>query len=200
MKIFSNFVVLFNSNNMNYSLLTILGIVVLLVIIITLIYNKLIKLKNLMQEAWSAIDVFLKKRHDLIPNLVEIVKGYAAHEKSTLEDLTRFRSEAMQAKDQASRMESENNLGKALSQFFVVVENYPTLKANANFLDLQHQLADIENELAMARRYYNGTVRINNIYIERFPSNLIANIFHFVKGEFFTTNENEKTVPDVSFQ
>jgi len=185
---------------MNYSLLTILGIVVLLVIIITLIYNKLIKLKNLMQEAWSAIDVFLKKRHDLIPNLVEIVKGYAAHEKSTLEDLTRFRSEAMQAKDQASRMESENNLGKALSQFFVVVENYPTLKANANFLDLQHQLADIENELAMARRYYNGTVRINNIYIERFPSNLIANIFHFVKGEFFTTNENEKTVPDVSFQ
>jgi LemA protein len=184
---------------MNYSLIICLGIIVLLVIIVVSIYNKLIGLKNRMQEAWSTIDVCLKKRHDLIPNLVETVKGYAAHEKNTLVELTRYRSEAMQAKDRASQMESENNLGKALMQFFAVVENYPDLKANANFLDLQHQLTDIEDELSMSRRYYNGTVRENNICIERFPSNIIASMFHFAKGEFFAINENEKAVPTVSF-
>jgi LemA protein len=162
-------------------------------------YNKLVKLKNQMQEAWSIIDVLLKKRYDLIPNLVEIVKGYAEHEKSTLEHLTLLRSEVKQAKDQQSRIESENNLGKGLMQIFVVVEKYPNLKANTNFLELQRQLSDIENELAMSRRYYNGTVRVNNIYVERFPSNIIAGLFHFTKGEFYKTNENEKIVPDVSF-
>jgi len=184
---------------MVYSFLILSGIVVLLLIVCIAMYNKLVKLKNLMQEAWSVIDVFLKKRHDLVPNLVETVKGYAAHEKNVLDNLTRFRSEAMQAKDSASRMESENNLGKALTQFLAVVENYPALKANDNFLDLQRQLADIESELAMSRRYYNGTVRENNIYIERFPSNLIAGMFHFGKGLFFTADETEKTLPDVSF-
>ena len=188
------------SDNMNYTLIITLSIVVLFVIVFTLIFNKLVKLKNLMQEAWSIIDVCLKKRCDLVPNLVETVKGYAAHERSTLEELTRFRSEAMQANDRSNRMDLENKLGKSLKQLFVVVENYPALKANTNFLELQRQLADIENELAMARRYYNGTVRENNIYIERFPSNLIAGMFSFAKGKFFTADENEKIVPDVSFQ
>ena len=182
---------------MNYLLIISLSIIVLLVIIITLMYNKLIRLKNQMQEAWSITDVFLKKRHDLIPNLVDTVKGYTAHEKSILEHLTRLRSEAMQANDYANRVESENNLGKAITQFFAVIENYPDLKANENFLDLQHQMVDIENELSMARRYYNGAVRENNIYVERFPSNIVAGMFHFVKGDFYTTNE--KVVPDVSF-
>ena len=167
---------------MNYLLIITLGIFVLLVLIIALMYNKLVKLKNHIQEAWSIIDVFLKKRHDLIPNLVDIVKGYAEHEKRTLEELTGFRSEAMKAKNLTGRIESENNIGKGLMQIFAVVEKYPDLKANANFLDLQRQLADIENELSMARRYYNGTVRVNNIYIERFPSNIIAGMFQFTKG------------------
>lgn len=184
---------------MNYSLIISLCIALLLVIVLIAMYNKLVGLKNRMQEAWSIIDVCLKKRYDLVPNLVETVKGYAAHEKTTLEELTRFRSDAMQAKNQASRMESENNLGKALTQFLAVVENYPDLKANANFLELQHQLADIENELSMSRRYYNGTVRENNIYIERFPSNIVAGMFRFSKGEFFTADENEKSLPNVSF-
>ena len=186
-------------DNMNYSLIISLSIVALLVIIFIAMYNKLVKLKNQMQEAWSIIDVLLKKRYDLIPNLVEIVKGYTEHEKSTLEHLTLLRSEVMQAKDQQSRIESENNLGNGLMQIFVVVEKYPNLKANTNYLELQHQLSDIENELSMSRRYYNGTVRVNNIYIERFPSNIIAGLFHFSKGEFYKTNENEKIVPDISF-
>ena len=186
-------------DNMNYSLIISISVVVLLIIVLITMYNKLVKLNNQMQEAWSIIDVLLKKRYDLIPNLVEIVKGYAEHEKSTLEHLTLLRSEVMQAKDQQSRIESENNLGKGLMQIFVVVEKYPNLKANTNFLELQRQLSDIENELSMSRRYYNGTVRLNNIYIERFPSNIIAGLFHFTKGEFYKTNENEKIVPDVSF-
>ena len=188
----------YDFDNMNYLLIITLGTIVLLVLVIALMYNKLIKLRNHIQEAWSIIDVFLKKRHDLIPNLVDTVKGYAEHEKRTLEELTRFRSEAMQAKNLTGRIESENNIGKGLMQIFAVVEKYPDLKANTNFLDLQRQLIGIEEELSMARRYYNGTVRVNNIYIERFPSNIIAGMFQFTKGEFYKANENEKIVPDIS--
>jgi len=177
----------------------ILGVLIVLIIVIASIYNKLVKNRNLMQEAWSGIDVFLKKRHDLVPALVETVKGYAAHEKTTLEDITRYRSEAMRAKDTEAQVASENRLANALSNLFVVVEKYPDLKANVNFLRLQQQLADLEHDLESSRRYYNGTVRINNIYVESFPSNLIAGWFKFGKGVFFAVDTSEKEVPQVSF-
>jgi LemA protein len=150
-----------------------------------------------MQEAWSAIDVFLKKRHDLVPNLVETVKAYSAHEKATFEEITRYRSEAMQAKNTESQVVSENQLGKSLANLLVVVEKYPDLKANVNFLKLQQQLTDLEHDLEASRRYYNGTVRINNTYIESFPLNIIAGMFIFKKGVFFAADSSEKEVPQI---
>jgi LemA protein len=180
-------------------IITIFAILVIIFIVVVSIYNKLVKFKNRMQEAWSDIDVYLKKRHDLIPNLVKTVKGYAAHEKQTFKEITHCRSEAMQAKDRETQMESENGLGKALGRLMAVAENYPDLKANINFLDLQKQLSVIEEELSLSRRYYNGTVRENNIYVERFPSNLIAGMFRFAKGTFFEMDKTEKNVPSVSF-
>lgn len=182
------------------TLLVFLGILIFMIVWIGTTYNKLVGLKNHMKEAWSVIDVCLKKRYDLIPNLVEIVKGYATHEKQTFESITRYRSEAMQAKDQGSRMQSEAGLGKALVQLLAVAENYPELKANSNFTDLQRQLTELENDLSMARRYYNGTVRENNIYVESFPSNIIAGMFNFQQGQFFEIEQAEKEVPKVSFQ
>jgi LemA protein len=170
------------------------GIVIALIIAGIAVYNKLVKNRNLMQEAWSGIDVFLKKRHDLAPNLVEAVKGYAAYEKSTLDDIIRLRSEAMQAKNTEAQIASENLLGKALSNLLLVVEKYPDLKANAGFLRLQQQLADLEHDLESSRRYYNGTVRINNIAIESFPSNMIAGMFNFQKGVFFAADSSEKEI------
>ena len=181
------------------ALAIIFGILLIVVIAIISIYNKLVTLKNRMQEAWSGIDVYLKKRHDLIPNLVSTVKGYAAHEKQTLEEITHFRSQAMQAQDQGTRIASETGLGQALGRLMAVAENYPDLKANINFLELQKQLSTIEEELSLSRRYYNGTVRENNIYIERFPSDIIANMFRFAKGTFFEIAQTETAVPNVSF-
>ncbi len=183
---------------MIYSLI-IAAIIVITLIVVVVIYNQLIANKNRMQEAWSGIDVFLKKRYDLIPNLVETVKGYAAHEKSTFEEITRYRAEAMQAKNPQEQVESEKGLRKALANLFAVAENYPELKTNANFQQLQQQLADLENDLESSRRYYNGTVRENNIYIESFPSNIIAGMFHFEKGEFFIIDSKEKELPKVNF-
>ena len=176
-----------------------IGVLVIFAMITIVVYNKLVKYKNLMQEAWSAIDVFLKKRHDLVPNLVETVKGYAAHEKTMFEDITRYRSEAIQAKNPQAQVALENHLGKALANLFVVVENYPDLKANVNFLRLQQQLTDLEHDLEASRRYYNGTVRMNNIYVEKFPSNIIAGMFNFPKGVFFAAGSSEKEVPQASF-
>ena len=181
-----------------------IGLIILVVFLIIVVwvisaYNKLVKFKNLMQEAWSGIDVFLKKRHDLAPNLVEIVKGYAAHEKQTFEEVTRLRSQAINATGQEAQMESEAGLGMALGRLMVVAERYPELKANTNFLELQQQLAKLEEDLSLSRRYYNGTVRENNIYIEKFPSNIIAGMFNFKKGQFFEIENAEKTVPQVSF-
>jgi len=176
-----------------------LGIVVILIIALIVVYNKLVKNKNLMQEAWSVIDVFLKKRHDLVPTLVEAVKGYAAYEKATFELIIRCRSEAIQAKGAEAQITSENHLGKALQNLLVVVEKYPDLKASDNFLRLQQQLVDVEHDLESARRYYNGTVRVNNIYVEKFPSNIIAGMFNYGKGVFFAADASEKTVPQSSF-
>jgi len=178
------------------------GVLVVLIIAVTIVYNKLVNNRNMMQEAWSGIDVFLKKRHDLVPLLVETVKSYAAYEKMLFEEITRCRAEAVQCRDVArnvsQQVTSENSLEKALARLFVVVENYPDLKANTNFLRLQQQLTDLEHDLESSRRYYNGTVRINNIFVERFPSNIIAGMFHFSKGVFFAADASEKEVPQVS--
>lgn len=152
-----------------------------------------------MQEAWSIIDVYLKKRHDLAPTLVDIVKGYSQHEQNTLEEITRYRSEALQANRQEVQITSESRLTTQLDRLLVVAEKYPELKANENFLNLQKQLSSLENDLEKARRYYNGTVRENNIALESFPTNIIGNLFSFQKGLFFQAGTNEKSTPEISF-
>jgi len=181
------------------TLIIFLAVLLITAMAVISIYNKLVMLKNRMQEAWSGIDVYLKKRHDLVPNLVATVKGYATHEQQTLEEITRFRTQAMQAQDQGTRIASETGLGQALGRLMAVSESYPDLKANINFLELQKQLAAIEEELSLSRRYYNGTVRENNIRIESFPSNLIAGMFGFLKGTFFEIDKTQTAVPNVSF-
>jgi len=164
------------------------------------IYNSLVRLKNLVEEGWSGIDVQLKRRADLIPNLIETVKGYMGHERELLEKVTELRSKAMKAEKVGEKAKLEGELSRSLVNVLAVAENYPDLKANQNFLDLQEQLAKIEDEIQMARRYYNGTVRNLNIKIESFPSNIVANLFHFTKAEFFEVeDEADRKVPKVSF-
>lgn len=164
------------------------------------IYNKLIKLRNMKEEAWSGIDVQLKKRANLIPNLIESVKGYMGHEKSVLEEVTRLRSQAMNASGVDSKIAAESALTSMLGKFFALAENYPELKADQNFLDLQQQLASVENEIQMSRRYYNGTVRNLNVGIETFPNTIVATMFNFEKGEFFEVeDEADRAVPKVDF-
>ncbi len=182
----------------------VVGVVVALIVLVALyaigIYNKLVKLKNLVAEAWSGIDVQLKKRYDLIPNLVETVKGYAAHEKETLENVTRARAAAQQATTVEGHQTAEKNLSGALMNLIAVAERYPDLKANTNFLELQNMLGVVEGDLEKARRYYNGTVREQNTLIESFPSNLIASAFGFIKSVFFELeNPAEKNAPSVKF-
>ena len=181
------------------SLIVISSILVIAIITVISIYNKLVGFKNRMQEAWSGIDVFLKKGHDLVPALVSTVRAYAAHEQQTFEKITRYRSQAIHARGLEAQMESEAVLGQAIGQLMIVAESYPELKANVNFLELQKQLSVIEEDLSLARRYYNGTVRENNICIERFPSNIIAGMFRFEKGKFYEIDYLEKNVPEVTF-
>jgi len=165
-------------------------------------YNKLVALKNKVMEAWSGIDVQLKRRYDLIPNLVNTVKGYAAHESGTLEKVIQARNQAIsvQSTDVGGKAEAEVALSGALRQFFALSESYPDLKANTNFIDLQRSLMDIEDNLQGARRYYNALVRDNNTAVESFPSNLIANNFGFTKFEFFELDDPQERVnPTVQF-
>lgn len=177
-----------------------LGVLALLIIITISIYNKLIAKRNLMKEAWSGIEVFLKKRYDLIPNLVETVKGYAGHEKQLLEEVTALRSNAIKSSTPAEQINSEKILTQALGRLMVAVEAYPELKANENFKELQQQLSSIESELEMARRYYNGTVRENNNSVESFPGNIVAGAFKFEKGIFYEIeNAAHREAPKVSF-
>jgi LemA protein len=165
------------------------------------IYNRLVKLRTMVQEAWSSIDVMLKKRHDLIPNLVETVKGYATHEKETFEMVTRARSAAMSAGTVMEKEMAEKNLNQAMMNLNAVAEQYPDLKANTNFLQLQGELSALEGDIEKSRRYYNGTVRENNILVETFPSNLIANMFKFTKSVFFELdNIAERVVPSINFR
>ena len=182
------------------ALLVLLAFVVLVALYAVGIYNKLVKLKNLVAEAWSGIDVQLKKRYDLIPNLVETVKGYATHEKETFESVTRARAAAQQATTVEGQQAAEKALGGALVNLMAVAERYPELKANTNFLELQNMLSVVEGDLEKARRYYNGNVRELNTLIESFPSNVIANMFSFVKSAFFELdNPAEKVAPSVKF-
>jgi LemA protein len=163
-------------------------------------YNKLVKLRNLVQEAWSGINVFLKKRYDLIPNLVETVKGYATHERETFEKVTQARSNALEANSIHDKQTAEKQLNQALVNLLALSENYPELKANTNFQQLQSELTQLETEIEKSRRYYNGTTRDFNTLIESFPSNIVANMFHFEKSEFFELDSpEERIVPSVKF-
>jgi len=155
------------------------------------IYNGLVRLKVRTEEAWSDIDVQLKRRYDLIPNLLETVKGYAAHEKGVLEEVTRARTAAMGAQSMGDHSKAENMLTGALKSLFAVSENYPDLKANQNFLDLQHELRDAEDKIMAARRFYNANVRDLNTKMQVFPNNLIANSLGFSKRAFFELGEGE---------
>ena len=180
--------------------LSFLAVIAVLVAWFIGIYNKLIKLRNMKDEGWSGIDVQLKRRSNLIPNLIDSVKGYMGHEQSILEKVTELRTQAMNASSAGSKIAAESALSRTLGKLFAVAESYPDLKANQNFIDLQKQLAEIEDEIQMARRYYNGTVRNLNVGIETFPNSIVAGIFHFEQAEFFEIeNESERAVPKLDF-
>lgn len=164
------------------------------------IYNSLVRLRNRVKNAWSQIDVQLKRRHDLIPNLIETVKGYMTHERETLENITKARSAAVDASSVADKSKAETELSGALGKFNLVVENYPDLKANQNFLELQEELTSTENKISFARQAYNDQVLFYNNKIEMFPSNILAGMFNFAKEEFFEIEiEGEREVPKVEF-
>lgn len=180
--------------------LIILGIILLLVIWFIAIYNSLIRLRNQVDNAWSQIDVQLKRRYDLIPNLIDTVKGYMKHERELLEKITQYRVQAMNAQNFGERSKAEGMLGTALGNIMVAVENYPDLKANQNFLSLQEELASTENKISFARQNYNDQVLFYNNKIQMFPSNIVARIFNFIEREYFIVEaEEERQVPKVSF-
>jgi LemA protein len=170
-------------------LIVLLGVAVLVLLSGIALYNRLVRLRTTVRSSWSDIDVNLKKRYDLVPNLVETVKGYAAHERGVFENVTKARSMAMSASTPADKAKTENTFGEALKSLFAVAEAYPDLKANANFQQLQSQLKELEDNIEYARRYYNAVVRDYNISTETFPSNIIANQFKFEKDEFFELEE-----------
>jgi LemA protein len=177
----------------------ILIIVGVLLLIVLGIYNSLVRLRNRVKNSWSQIDVQLKKRYDLVPNLIETVKGYMKHEKETFTKITQLRSQAMSATDMSMKVKANNELTKALSGLNIAVENYPDLKASQNFLMLQEELAGIENKIAYARQFYNDSVMLYNNKIEMFPSNIFANMFNFKKEIFFEAPEIERQNVKVSF-
>ncbi len=177
----------------------ILVVIVLAILWLISVYNGLIKSKNRTDEAWSDIDVQLKRRHDLIPNLVETVKGYAKHEKELFENVTKARTMAMQANGAEDKGKAENMLSGTLKSLFAVAENYPELKANENFAKLQDELTDTENKIQAARRFYNGQVRDFNTKIQVFPTNMIAGMLKFKAFDFFEIEEQEKKNIEVKF-
>lgn len=163
----------------------ILGVAVLIILVFIAIYNGLVRRRNQAEEAWADIEVQLKRRYDLIPNVVEAVKGYASHEEGLLENVTKARTAAMGAHTAGEHANAENMLTGTLKTLFAVAESYPDLKANVNFLELQRELSDTENKIQASRRFYNTTVRDYNISLESFPSNMVAGAFGFVKKELF---------------
>lgn len=180
--------------------ISIVAVVVALTVLLVNIYNSLVVLKNRTKEAWSDIDVQLKRRHDLIPNLMATVKGYATHESGIFEKVAEARAAAMGAQTTEDKIAKENALSQTLKSLFAVVENYPDLKASANFMELQRELTDTEDKIQAARRFYNGNVRDLSIKIESFPSNIVANIFGFKPMALFeVAGEEERAVPKVDF-
>ncbi|MEQ8417862.1 MAG: LemA family protein [Imperialibacter sp.] len=177
----------------------IMGAAVVLFLYTISVYNRLVKNKNMAEEAWSGIDVQLKKRYDLIPSLVNTVKGYASHEKETLENVIKWRNMGVSANTVKDQENAEVGLSAVLGRLIALSENYPDLKANANFQDLQKQLSEIENAIQLSRRYYNGVVRDLNIAIESFPSNLVASSFAFSKKDFFEMDSAQREAPEVKF-
>ena len=171
------------------------GLVALVLASLVFIYNALVARRNRVEEAWSDIEVQMKRRFDLIPNVVETVKGYASHEKGVLENVTKARTQAMGAHTPEEHARAENMLTSTLKTLFAVAENYPDLKANANFLDLQRELADTENKIQAARRFYNTNVRDYNTMLESFPTNMIGGMFGFLKREFFDLEEEAAREP-----
>lgn len=181
----------------------IIYVIIALLVIIVLwfvgVFNAIVNLRNRTQEAWSDIDVQLKRRHDLIPNLVETVKGYAKQESSVFEKVTQARADAIQAKGPAESSEKENILSGALKSVFAVAENYPTLRSSENFQKLQDELTDTEDKIEAARRFYNGNVRDFNIKIQTFPNSFVAGMTGSKAFELFQTAEGEKELPEVKF-
>ena len=182
----------------------ILAVLFILVIITVFaligMYNSLVQLRNRVKNAWSQIDVQLKRRHDLIPNLVQTAKGYMTHEKETFTQITEARSKAVGANSVKDKSQAESSLSGALGNFMLVVENYPELKANQNFLALQEELTSTENKISFARQSYNDSVLFYNNKIQMFPSNIIASMFNFEANDFFELDDvKEKEVPKVSF-
>jgi LemA protein len=181
----------------------VLAVAVAIGVYVIYIYNRLVSTRQMSEEAWSGIDVQLKRRADLVPNLIETVKGYAAHERGVFEEVTelRTRAQAVPPGDVEARAKAESALSIGLGRLLAVAENYPDLKASANFLELQQELSKLESEIQMARRYYNGAVRNLNTMVESFPSNFVANQFRFEKREYFEIEEpGDRAVPQVTFQ
>ena len=181
------------------ALIVVVALVLLLGLIYILIRNSIISLRNRADEAWSGIDVQLKRRHDLVPNLVESVKGYATHERETFEKVTQARAAAMQASGPAEAGKAEGALSNALGGLRVVAEQYPELRATENFQQLQSQLSETENQIQITRRVYNDTVQTYNTLIQQFPASLVANSFNFEPRAFFYAKAEDEATPEVSF-
>lgn len=171
------------------------GIIVVLLLVVVSMYNRLVQLNIRSDEAWSDIDVQLKRRYDLIPNMVETVQSYAKHEKGVFEDVTKARAEALGAKNVKSKSEAENKVSEALKSIFAVAEAYPDLKASQNFSQLQNELTDTEDKIQASRRFYNANVRDLNIAIQSFPTNIIANMFSYKKRELFGLEDTAEKEP-----
>lgn len=182
------------------ALLMVTGFILGILIFVIAVYNMFVKRKNLVKEAWSGIDVQLKRRHDLIPNLLNTVKGYMQHERQLLEKIAEMRARSIGAGDIKDKAQAESGLSAMLKTLFAVAEAYPDLKANQNFIDLQANLQNLEDQIQLARRYYNGTVRDFNILVESFPSSIIASIFSFKVFEYYEVEDAAvRQVPKIEF-
>lgn len=184
---------------MKYAVIAVIVVVVLLILYLIFTYNTLVKLRNRVKDQWAQIEVQLKRRFDLIPNMVETVKGYAKHESDTLKGVIEARNKFTVASTPEQEMEANNQLTSAIRQIFALSESYPDLKADTNFLNLQNNLQDTENKISSARQFYNDTVLSLNNKVEMFPSNLIAKMFGFKKEVFFEAGEEAKEAPKVQF-
>ncbi len=179
--------------------IVIVAIVVVLALVVVAMYNRLVRLRNRTENSWSQVDVQLKRRYDLIPNLVESVKGYAAHEQTTFEDVTKARTAAQQAKGIAEQAQAENMLTAAIGRLFAVAEAYPQLRATENFQQLQAQLADVEQKIAVSRQVYNDTVLTYDNALETVPTNIVAGLFNFSPRAYFETEDATREAPAVQF-